>query len=475
MNPYTEEFFEGLLEGSRRSARLVVPIIMELVRPKRVVDVGCGLGTWLSVFRDHGAEEILGIDGDYVDSQRLEIAPHEFLARDLSRPISIDRRFDLAVCLEVAEHLPEGSADAFVAFLTSLAPVVLFSAAVPYQSGTNHINEQWPDYWAARFADRGYGMCDFVRDHIWDNPDVEWWYAQNILLFSRQHLPVPVEPALVVAKPGWRALSRVHPRLFTSTIQYMGRVVREREAQLDQTRTELGAALNRQRAEVAAATDRLERERTEAARARAELRALKAELARRQSNWEVDRGAVASLRKRACRTAAEAAALRDSRVMRVARWLRGDEDLWGRVPDKSAVLKRDAIQYGFRRKGYALRQSANLQRGGIVYPFPVRVNGARGVALQVAVAVPGCGGVIGAELISPSNDVVTRGKLSLDLVSGQAPTVIQFGPTDVDGHGWRLRVFVAGSPSPVRILEFQRLRLPIPRSLVRRPFCSIVV
>jgi SAM-dependent methyltransferase len=239
MNPYTDEFFDGHLEGSRRSARLVVPMIMELVRPKRVVDVGCGRGTWLAAFRDHGAEEILGIDGEYVDRQRLEIAAHEFLACDLSSPIAIDRRFDLAVSLEVAEHLPEESADAFVALLTSLAPVVLFSAAIPGQGGTNHVNEQWPDYWAARFEYHGYHTCDYIRDRIWDNPDVEWWYAQNVLLFSHRHIPQPAAPAPAGAEPQWRTLSRVHPRQFTFAIEYWRGLVRDRDAEIERLRNEL--------------------------------------------------------------------------------------------------------------------------------------------------------------------------------------------------------------------------------------------
>jgi SAM-dependent methyltransferase len=219
MNPYTDEFFDGHLEGSRRSARLVVPMIMELVRPKRVVDVGCGRGTWLAAFRDHGAEEILGIDGEYVDRQRLEIAAHEFLACDLSSPIAIDRRFDLAVSLEVAEHLPEESADAFVALLTSLAPVVLFSAAIPGQGGTNHVNEQWPDYWVQRFAQHSYLAVDAVRPAVWEEPAVAPFYAQNSAIFC--------EPAVLDAKPRLReAYSRasglfpalVHPRSFEGAI-----------------------------------------------------------------------------------------------------------------------------------------------------------------------------------------------------------------------------------------------------------------
>src|SRR5262249_17127148 len=156
---------------------------------------------------------------------------------------------------------------------------------------------------------------------------------------------------------------------------------------------------------------------------------------------------IASLRERALRAADEAAAVRDSRAMRVARWFRGDLDLWEQLPTES-VLKRDAMRYGFRRNGFALRESHNLQVRAIdypLYPLPLPLNGVGGVALQVAVAVPGCGGVIGAELVSSSNDVVTRGTLSLDLVSDQAPALIEFAPTDVGVNGWRLRIFVEAS------------------------------
>jgi 2-polyprenyl-3-methyl-5-hydroxy-6-metoxy-1,4-benzoquinol methylase/uncharacterized coiled-coil protein SlyX len=228
----------------------------------------------------------------------------------------------------------------------------------------------------------------------------------------------------------------------------------------------LSLQLDQHRADLSRMTGLLEQSRAEVGATAAERDRYRVEVAAPTHRIE---------RETACRVAAEAAALRDSRVMRVARWLRGDPDLWERVPAELAALKRDAIQYGFRRRGYALRESVNLQSGGIIYPFPVRLNGVRGVALQVAVPAPGCGGVIGAELIAPSNDVVTRGTLSLDVVSDQMPTVIQFGPTDLGDNGWGLRVFVADSPSPVRILEFQRYWLPIQRALVRRPFCSIVV
>src|SRR5204862_3532668 len=141
---------------SLRSARAVVPLVMELVRPASVLDVGCGLGTWLAAFAEAGVADFLGMDGDYVDRAKLKIPAERFRAADLTNPPSPGRTFDLAVCLEVAEHLPEKASPRLVELLATAAPVVLFSAALPGQGGTRHINEQWPAFWQRLFAARGF-------------------------------------------------------------------------------------------------------------------------------------------------------------------------------------------------------------------------------------------------------------------------------------------------------------------------------
>lgn len=132
-NPYTKEYYRALREGARRSAEAIVPLVMGLLHPRSVIDVGCGDGTWLSVFRRHGVREILGIDREYVTGEILEIPEKEFLPHDLRFPLSVDREFHLVVSLEVAEHLPGACAETFVDSLTHLGPAILFSAAIPLQ------------------------------------------------------------------------------------------------------------------------------------------------------------------------------------------------------------------------------------------------------------------------------------------------------------------------------------------------------
>src|SRR5215831_1626594 len=117
---YTHGFFNQLSQGARRSAEVIVPLALELVQPNSVVDVGCGTAEWLAVFRERGIHDVTGIDGDYVSRDQLRIPPDRFLARDLTLPLAAGRAFDLAVCLEVAEHLPAQSASGFVRSLTEL-------------------------------------------------------------------------------------------------------------------------------------------------------------------------------------------------------------------------------------------------------------------------------------------------------------------------------------------------------------------
>jgi SAM-dependent methyltransferase len=180
---YSKEFFAGQVEESASSAAVVVPLVLSLLPVKSVVDVGCGVAPWAAAFRANGVPAVWGIDGDYIDRSQLRIPSDRFLGRDLTQPLEFDRTFDLAVCLEVAEHLPESRAEGLVADLTSLAPCVLFSAAVPGQGGTHHINEQYLSYWVNLFQKRGYQGIDSIRPWILGNDAVEWFYQQNIVMF----------------------------------------------------------------------------------------------------------------------------------------------------------------------------------------------------------------------------------------------------------------------------------------------------
>lgn len=175
--PYDAAFYDLIRPGVRASAAVVVPLLLDLFNPRTVVDVGCGEGWWGQAFADHGCH-VLGMDGPYGGAA----LPDRYVTVDLCEPFGSVARGDLALALEVAEHLPEHRAAGFVEDLCTIAPLVVFSAAVPGQGGTGHVNEQWPAYWAALFASRGFAVSGALRWLIWSDDRVENWYRQNLLV-----------------------------------------------------------------------------------------------------------------------------------------------------------------------------------------------------------------------------------------------------------------------------------------------------
>jgi SAM-dependent methyltransferase len=179
---YGAAFYLTANQASLRSGQAVVPLILDLIHPASVVDIGCGQGEWLSVAAGRGVE-VYGVDGPHVADEQLFIPKDRFHRHDLSQPLKLDRRFDLAMSVEVGEHLPAAACPEFVATLARLAPAVVFSAALPGQGGVHHINEQWPWYWKELFERHGYVRLDPLRRTIWQNPDVAFYYQQNLYLF----------------------------------------------------------------------------------------------------------------------------------------------------------------------------------------------------------------------------------------------------------------------------------------------------
>ncbi len=216
--PYTKRFYDHQRTGSQKSAATIVPWIVDTFRPGRVVDVGCGVGTWAAEFIQCGVPVVRGIDGTYVDRADLAIPQESFLPRDLNDMAltDFDEKFDLSICLEVAEHLSPARAQGFVKFVASLAPIAVFGAAVPRQGGTNHVNEQWQSYWAALFEAEGFVAHDLLRPRFW-TADVEPWYAQNTLVYVSKDLDVALPPPV-------RNLDFIHPGLYGARVGDLAKV-----------------------------------------------------------------------------------------------------------------------------------------------------------------------------------------------------------------------------------------------------------
>ena len=180
---YSNDLHDQSAERTISSAKVIAPLVYNVVKPNSVIDIGCGHGYWLREFQLLGTSEIQGIDGDYISKDSLAIPPSKFTAYDLNTPLIVERQYDLAMSIEVAEHLNPESSNHFVESLCKLSNIVLFSAAIPGQPGHCHINANWPDFWADKFSQHGYTGFDFIRPQIWHKEELLLCHRQNVVIY----------------------------------------------------------------------------------------------------------------------------------------------------------------------------------------------------------------------------------------------------------------------------------------------------
>ncbi len=172
---YTRTEFERQRDRSYLAASVIAPEVLRVTAARSVVDIRCGVGTWLRAFAANGVDDMFGLDGSYVDRDLLQIPRERFLEVDLRSKLPELRHFDLACSVEVIEHLPPERAESFIHELTQIAPAVLFSSAIPGQTGPGHVNEQWQSHWCAVFESHGFHPVDVVRPAVWGRDDVVFW------------------------------------------------------------------------------------------------------------------------------------------------------------------------------------------------------------------------------------------------------------------------------------------------------------
>jgi SAM-dependent methyltransferase len=185
-------------------ARAALGVLFEASLPSSILDVGCGTGVWLRAALELGISDIYGIDGVTISEQNLRFPSTYFRRQDLRSIWDLGRRFEIVLCLEVAEHLLPEAAPCLIASLVQHSELIIFSAAAPAQAGQHHVNCQWPSYWQKMFNSYGYSCDDAVRWRLWENQAVEPWYRQNMFIARYAPAEAGHEP---------RIRSVIHPKM----------------------------------------------------------------------------------------------------------------------------------------------------------------------------------------------------------------------------------------------------------------------
>lgn len=184
---YDGDYYAFVDQSARTAAPVMAGTLIERFAPASLVDFGCGSGAFLAEVQARGVK-CIGVDNsqhavDLCRSRGLEVHPCDLRAPDVG---ALSSRYDLATSFEVAEHLPASLADAFVALLCRFSARVAITAAPPGQGGTNHINEQPPEYWIAKFNALGYrfdAQASGELRKLWERGGTASWYHQNLLVF----------------------------------------------------------------------------------------------------------------------------------------------------------------------------------------------------------------------------------------------------------------------------------------------------
>ena len=200
--------------ANREFAGCILDILWEYLQPASVLDVGCGIGTWLSVLQQRGVMDIRGVDGKWLNTADLVCDSAIVQVCDLEAGFDLKRRFDLTICLEVAEHLFPVAAERFIESLVRHSSAILFSAAIPFQGGHHHVNEQFLTYWEAIFAKHEFKPVDVFRGRIWNDKRVLWWLRQNTILFAHRELVDANEKLRGAARDQSGPISIVHPDVY---------------------------------------------------------------------------------------------------------------------------------------------------------------------------------------------------------------------------------------------------------------------
>ncbi len=196
MQLYNNNFYGDQSPNNSRliSAKEILKIYFDIFESKKIIDIGCGRGSWLEASKIYGSDQLVGIDGEWNVKKvpnGIEYIPLNL--QNLNKKFIIDNnlenKFDLCISVETLEHLENKYSENFISSLCSLSNNIIFSCAYIGQGGVNHLNENLHSNWAFIFKKYDFYPFDIFRPIVWNNDKISYWYRQNTFLYLKKNSP----------------------------------------------------------------------------------------------------------------------------------------------------------------------------------------------------------------------------------------------------------------------------------------------
>ena len=191
---YDGDFFDSNQEEGLSMTIWSVPLFQKIFNFKSLIDVGSATGHYLKTCIDAGVDDVMGLEGSPEAFKKLIVDKKYVIMHDFRDPYTFHRKWDLAISIEVAEHIDGIYADNYVKILTDSSDTVLLTAAPPGQGGTAHVNEQPQEWWIARFSTFGFAYDKATTRQVKEGIEeaeekgfgVAPWLKPNVMVFRRK-------------------------------------------------------------------------------------------------------------------------------------------------------------------------------------------------------------------------------------------------------------------------------------------------
>lgn len=182
---YNRDFHKSIENDEYPQAVRVGEYISTFLKPSSFLDFGCSTGLYLREVQIK-MPDIHAVGFEFSKEAVDSALCNYVLQADLTNPVEIERIPNtLGLCLEVLEHIEDKYWRQVLENMTRSCDKIIFSAAVPGQGGTGHINCRPKIDWIKRFHELGWVVDLDASRHLINYMQQGYhmgWFSNNAMV-----------------------------------------------------------------------------------------------------------------------------------------------------------------------------------------------------------------------------------------------------------------------------------------------------